>query len=294
MGRRDQGWRTTVAAVAAAVLVMAAVPSRHIGRSMLLSPARQSRSVSMRHSDEKEIYATCPMQRLFYINLDRRVERRHRFERFAQAQGLAEVMSRFPAVDGQSLEMEAYPTAVVSRPGLEAAFAPPNVVNGYHLTRGALGLILSYHTLLKRIAADPNEDHVYVVAEDDAVLTENFNQRLGLCLQAVWQEDPRWDFIHVGYYDDDCSLAPLESPANEFLCRPVQVFGLFGAAIRPGGARLLLQHLFPLDEQIDSALARVYGIVRCYASRPPLMRAAHSTAENSDIQILPEGFRWRG
>ena len=33
----------------------------------------------------------------------------------------------------------------------------------------------------------------------------------------------RWDFLHVGYYDDDCSLAPLDGPANQYLCRPVQV-----------------------------------------------------------------------
>lgn len=36
--------------------------------------------------------------------------------------------------------------------GLRAAEAPPEVVNGVSLTRGALGLILSYHTLLRRIA----------------------------------------------------------------------------------------------------------------------------------------------
>ncbi|CAE8724772.1 unnamed protein product, partial [Polarella glacialis] len=122
-----------------------------------------------------------------------------------------------------------------------AARSPPEVVNGGHLTRGALGLILSYHTVLQRIAADPHEDHVYVVAEDDAVLHDDFSPRLRSCLAALEQVDPRWGLLHVGYYEDDCSLKAIEGPASEFLCRPVKVYGLFGAAFRPRGARALLE-----------------------------------------------------
>ncbi|CAJ1429197.1 unnamed protein product, partial [Effrenium voratum] len=230
-------------------------------------------------------------RRLFYINLERRPQRRARFEARAEALGLKH-LSRFPAVDGRTLDLATYPSSVVSEAGLEAARRPPEVVNGVHLTRGALGLILSYHTLLKRIAADAEEENVYVVAEDDAVLEPDFSQRLQQCLEAL--QGTRWDFLHVGYYDDDCSMAPLDGHLNRCLCRPIQVYGLFGAALTVRGARLLLERLFPLDEQIDSSLRKVYDSIDAYAARSSLMRAPHSTPENSDIQILPEGFRWRG
>eukprot|EP00930_Biecheleria_cincta_P084597 TRINITY_DN74045_c0_g1_i1.p1 TRINITY_DN74045_c0_g1~~TRINITY_DN74045_c0_g1_i1.p1 ORF type:complete len:304 (-),score=24.38 TRINITY_DN74045_c0_g1_i1:274-1185(-) len=235
-----------------------------------------------------------PIHRFFFINLDRRVERRTRIEKHLRSRGLGQVVSRFPAVDGQTFDLDAYPSAIVTRAGVDAAKSPPAMVNGVHLTRGALGLILSYHTLLRRIASDPDEHHIYVIAEDDAVLVEDFTQHLEVRLDALASVDPSWDLLHVGYYEDDCSLAPLGGPCSKFLCRPVQVYGLFGAAFRPRGARALLESLFPLDEQIDSALSKVYGCIHAFATRPSLMRAEHSTAGNSDIQLLPEGFRFRG
>lgn len=237
--------------------------------------------------------AALKLHRIFYINLERRPLRRKRFEERAEVLGLKNFLSRFPAVDGSKVDLARYPSSVVPHDGLRRAAEPPEVVNGVQLTRGALGLILSYHTLLQRIASD-DQDHLYVVAEDDAVFNKDFVERLQHCVKALESEDPRWDFLHLGYYDDDCSLAPLEGAGSRFLCRPIQVYGLFGAALKAQGARKLLEHLFPLDEQIDSSLASVYGTLRAYAARSSLMTAPHSTPENSDIQILPEGFRWRG
>eukprot|EP00913_Durusdinium_trenchii_P012337 g11581.t1 len=136
-----------------------------------------------------------------------------------------------------------YPRSVVSAEGIAKASQPPDVVNGVQLTRGALGLILSYHTLLKRIAEGDQErrESVYLVAEDDAVFAADLLERLRAAVQALQREDARWEFLHVGYYDDDCSLAPLASEARLYLCRPIQVYGLFGAVLRPAGARRLLE-----------------------------------------------------
>merc|ERR1712217_882949 len=105
---------------------------------------------------------------------------------------------------------------------------------------------------------DPNENNVYIIAEDDALFVHDFYARFQSTITTLNREEPNWDFLHVGYYDDDCCLKPIESSARELLCKPVQVYGLFGSALRPCGARALLQHLFPLDEQIDSAFARIY------------------------------------
>lgn len=285
-GRR----RGLLAVVAATIGSLGGHARCFCGTSAASWAAAGQRAIARRAREQQE----GEIHRLFFINLDRRVGRRLRFQQRAEALGLRQVLARFPAVDGRALDLDEYPRHVVSEAGLRAAASPPPVVNGGHLTRGAVGLILSYHTLLTRIAADQKEEHVYVVAEDDAVLCDSFSDELGTRLAALRQEDPLWDFVHIGYYEDDCSLKSLDSPANVLLCEPKKVYGLFGAALRPQGARQLLKYLFPLNEQIDSALSNIYGQVRAYATRPSLMKAEHSTAGNSDIQLLPEGFRFKG
>ncbi|CAJ1379799.1 unnamed protein product [Effrenium voratum] len=79
------------------------------------------------------------------------------------------------------------------------------------------------------------------------------------------------------------------------LCLPLVVLGdSLRHLMMPCAQRTTGPRLFPLDEQIDSSLRKVYDSIDAYAARSSLMRAPHSTPENSDIQILPEGFRWRG
>lgn len=228
------------------------------------------------------------VDQLFFINLDRRSERCERF--LNQTRRLGIRAERFPAVDGQQMDLQKFPRGAVTESAIKSALNPPGIVNGVHLTCGALGLILSYRTLLRRIAADRDNLHVYVIAEDDVTFCEDFNLRMREVLATLEREDSEWEFLHLGYYADDCILRALESDARRVLCKPVQVYGLFGAAIRPRGARRLLKSLFPLEEQIDSSLAKVYDQMRAFAVRKPLLNAQHSTHETSDIQILPKGF----
>merc|ERR1711862_485609 len=107
-------------------------------------------------------------------------------------------------------DLDEYPREVVVEPCIRRAAHPPPTVNGTFITRGALGLILSYHTILVQIAQDQHEDHVYVIAEDDASLNEDFVPRFRACVDAATREDAGWHLLHIGYYDDDCNLSPLE------------------------------------------------------------------------------------
>ena len=52
------------------------------------------------------------------------------------------------------------------------------------------------------------------------------------------------------------------------------------------------KHLFPVDWQLDTALRDAYRRTKAYITRHPLMLSEHSTPENSDIQILPPGFKF--
>merc|ERR1711871_453928 len=192
------------------------------------------------------------LHRIFYINLDRRPERRKRFMKSVQDNALENITSRFAAVNGRSYNLDKYPRSVVVEEAVQTAATPPRIVNGSYMTRGALGLSLSYHTLLNVIADDRDEDHVYLICEDDATMVPNFSNRIARSLEAAARHEPGWDFLHVGYYDDDCNVWPVERRADgettgswvaEVIWQPQKVYGLFGSALRPCGARKLLKHL---------------------------------------------------
>eukprot|EP00913_Durusdinium_trenchii_P021793 g20476.t1 len=53
----------------------------------------------------REVAEAMGLRRIFYINLARRDLRRRRFEEQAEALGLGSLISRFPAVDGQTLDL---------------------------------------------------------------------------------------------------------------------------------------------------------------------------------------------
>merc|ERR1711879_267394 len=105
---------------------------------------------------------------------------------------------------------------------------------------------------------------------------------------------------------------------------PANLFGMYGVALPPRGARALLSRLFPVSMQVDTELARVYQHfkkvqgdlhtrvfsteledgprLRVFSPRNltmhtvpwvaqrrwagPIVVAPSSTAENTDIQVL--------
>ncbi|EGB12095.1 hypothetical protein AURANDRAFT_61423 [Aureococcus anophagefferens] len=156
------------------------------------------------------------------------------------------------------------------------------------MTRGAAGLALTFRRELARVAAAEG-DGLFVVAEDDAEFVDDFQRKLATVVAAVDAADATWDMLQIGYYAGDRAFADGGDPGAPF-ARPRRVAGTQGIAFRPRGAARMLEMLFPLACQLDTALAKAYASAACYVSRTPLMSAPHSTAENSDIQILPPGF----
>ncbi|KAH8056001.1 hypothetical protein JL722_7826 [Aureococcus anophagefferens] len=226
---------------------------------------------------------------LLYANLARRPERDAAFRRRAAAAGFAEDQCvRFDAVDGAALDLGSVPRAYITEEALAMAAAPPTLVNGIAMTRGAAGLALTFRRELARVAAAEG-DGLFVVAEDDAEFVDDFQRKLATVVAAVDAADATWDMLQIGYYAGDRAFADGGDPGAPF-ARPRRVAGTQGIAFRPRGAARMLEMLFPLACQLDTALAKAYASAACYVSRTPLMSAPHSTAENSDIQILPPGF----
>ena len=161
------------------------------------------------------------------------------------------------------------------------------------LTRGAVGLAVTFHAELTRVAACADDARVFLIAEDDAAFVADFGARFDAALAALDAHDPAWDFLQVGYFGDDRTFAKpdiKDKAVRKLIAVPENVAGTGGIAFRPPGARNVLRSLFPVDWQLDTALKQAYRSTRAYITRVPLMTSAHSTQDNSDIQILPEGF----
>ena len=238
------------------------------------------------------VAATC-----FYANLDRRPDRDALFRRRALAAGFAERdLRRFDAADGAILDLARdVPAELVTREGLATARRPPEYVNGVSLTPGAVGLALTFARELEAVGAAGDEGRVFLIAEDDASFAEDFGRKLADAVAAADAHDPGWDFLQVGYFGDDRTFAKPEiedKTIRALLAVPESVAGTSGIAMRAKGARKLRERLYPLDWQLDTALKAAYRTCRAYCSRVPLMTSDHSTPENSDIQILPPGFRF--
>lgn len=274
---------------------------------------------------EKPTSATLAVHRVLFISLARQTKRRQAF--LQQLHRFPELLSRVEwirAVDGSTLQLDKVPRRSVTPQGIQDAGTPHPKVLGYILTRGAIGLALSMHEALERIALDKEDDHVYLLCEDDAMFAPSFTEEWRRLLHATRLQDPQWEVLHVGFHAA-CTTIRSCGGAPEADCpvgRPAELFGCYGLALRPAGARALCRHLFPVSLQVDTELSRLYQHfakevgsveVRALSRRPadftplrayaprcpkneeeacrvswpgPLIVAPASTAENTDIQVL--------
>lgn len=228
-----------------------------------------------------------PLDRIFFINLDRRPERREHFQQQVLTLGLDNITLRVSAVDGAKLDLDEYPRTVATEEAVQTAGNPPDHALGMIPTRGALGMALTYHSLLQQIAEDPVDEHTYMICEDDVWFSEEFVSELRDTLNALDDYDPRWHFLHAGYFQDKSSMEPLPGRMGEYLNWPRNpTYGLFASIMHPAGARRLLEVLFPISIQLDCAISQSFGKFRAYATNPSLVTAPHSQDSTSDIQLL--------
>eukprot|EP00435_Cladocopium_sp_Y103_P074887 s278_g52.t1 len=267
--------------------------------------------------------------RILLFSLVRQRARRHQF--FEQLERFPALLSRVEwvrAVDGSTLDLQEVPREIVDSEGIKDALAGHPRVLGYVLTRGAIGLAWTWFTALDTILNDEDPQHIYLICEDDARFSPEFPEDFrDLCLAAD-AHDPDWEVLHVGYHvasttvrgcgRPGCDMNPASCP----LGRPTQLFGAYGVALRPRGARKLREKLFPVNLQVDTELSRLYQSLakgsgnlqarvqqqrldsgdrlRVYAPRcaseaqasqfprwkGPLVLAPPSRAESTDIQVL--------
>jgi GR25 family glycosyltransferase involved in LPS biosynthesis len=222
---------------------------------------------------------------VFYINLDRRPERRQHMESQLSRAGITkDKIERITAVDGATLDLHSsqlkslFSSQVLKEAQEEsnASFAP-----GSKMTRGGLGCALSHRDAYQRLLErNRNNGTSALVLEDDVRLSDHFVTKTQSLIASA---PPDYDILYLGYHESWAN-APLPG-VNDIWMRPTkQVFGTFALYIRASSVPKILQALFPLTAQLDSAYSRNFHRLRIYLPRPQDCIVWSIASMESDIQ----------
>jgi len=117
-----------------------------------------------------------PLAKIFYINLDRSVERRASMEKQLLRSGVP--FERFPAVDAEDVKAGKYNDAL-RRLGV-------GIGEKMKEEWGSLACALSHRLLYEHIAtSNPHGNETYMVLEDDAIMLPGWQGRLNTLLPTV-------------------------------------------------------------------------------------------------------------
>ena len=236
-------------------------------------------------SDKSEKY----VDKIFYINLDRRPDRKQNMEIQLRGINTHYPVERVSAVDGRSLEISDIPSNLVTDKGKKDAINQKEKVYTY-LTLGAIGCAFSHRNLYIKILRE-NLSKVLIL-EDDVSLADNFITKLEDIMKNIPENEKNYDIIYIGYHPIffDHDLIQL----NDHFFKPKKkIYGLFGYIVTDRAAKKLLE-IFPITMQIDSEIANNFDKINPLIVAPEkrIIFSDQSSVDSTygtDIQIR-EGF----
>jgi GR25 family glycosyltransferase involved in LPS biosynthesis len=147
------------------------------------------------------------LDKIYYINLDRRPDRKYHFLRQCQEENIdMSLVQRFPAIDGQTLRLSEEEEQLFVNCSYQDRSYRTNI----------MGNQLSHYYILQDMRR--NNYHYALVLQDDVVLKKNFNHYLQQVLASLPDDA---EIVHIGLhkYANQSTFVPLdlENPI-ETLC----------------------------------------------------------------------------
>jgi GR25 family glycosyltransferase involved in LPS biosynthesis len=200
----------------------------------------------------------------FVVNLDRRPDRYNTFKKNTQSVFLN--YKRFSAVDGKTLQ---------STPDLQYLFRG----NDYNMRRGIVGCALSHLQLFHNLANSTKD--AYCVFEDDAVFTQNFQQKFD-CLYNSLPEN--WDIVFLGHTERYTQQNNGLVKRNAYQALYFSYGGTFGYLISRKGAMKMIEFInrTGMTNAIDTMMQKSADILDVYYTEP---RLVFSSCDNRDTDI---------
>jgi len=214
------------------------------------------------------------IDKCFYINLDRRVDRRKYIEsELSKSKILSSICSRFSAIDGSQIHPRSIEHGILTENAIDDVLQETTPSWGLSITQGGLGIILSYLKLFKLIS-DSNSPCVTI--EDDVELANNFDEKFTKIINDLPVD---FDICYLGYGDTNIETrkySPILSiPIGRVVCLP-------GLIISPNGAKKLLSICKNLDNQIDTAISTKFNELNVFVVNDQIVKIKN--ALSSDIQ----------
>lgn len=219
--------------------------------------------------------------RIFYINLDRRPDRRKNIESQIKRVGLQSMAERIEAVDGRKLDINKVDPNVITEKGKKDALDNKQRVY-IPLTKGGIGCAMSHRKAYEKIL-DENLDAALIL-EDDSTLSDDFLIKM----QELEGNVPKdYDMLFLGYAPS--ALKYFYPKNNKYYGKTKKIYGLYGYIVTKEGAKKLLS-IFPISEQIDTEITNNLGKIKAYVVEPEYRTvysepsSLHSTY-GTDIQL---------
>ena len=183
------------------------------------------------------------LDRIFYINLDRRLERDQNVKSELTKHNLLNIpnmVDRISAVDGSQLDLDTVPNTIITSDGIINAKSKTGRV-GISLTPGAIGCALSHRKAWTKIRDDPSIQTALIL-EDDIQLEKDFVPILKYYLETVKN---KYDVLFLGYHPATIKYMQINKMnESELFFQTSKVYGLFGYVVTKNGAKKLLK-IFP-------------------------------------------------
>ena len=215
----------------------------------------------------------------YIINLDRRPDR---YEKLIQNQEIQKLKyTRFSAIDGEKLT-----------PNNKLQYIFQN--NDFNMRKGMVGCAMSHIKLYIQLLND-NSTNIYCILEDDLDFTDNFVDKINICLTKMNHD---WDMLYLGhhlwteYIDENVyskTIEPDVKQYNRFESLKMSMGGTGGYLINKKGAEKLLDFInnTGMTNGIDTVQQKSADNLNIYYCYPHLIYSECYRGENSvdtDIQ----------
>jgi GR25 family glycosyltransferase involved in LPS biosynthesis len=192
-----------------------------------------------------------PSTQLYYINLDDNLKRKISIENMLVNLGFTNCL-RIPAVNTKTFDNVLKYKNLIKPNALNTLIESNETHirhNHYELTNGAVGCYLSHMEIYAKMVS--NDIPYAIILEDDVEISTSKNDFWRILPNIKIPEDCDIFLINVNIYDlHPQTISPNIKKINFF-------FGTHFYILTLAGAKKLIKHLFPIQMQIDSQLARL-------------------------------------
>lgn len=220
------------------------------------------------------------IDKVIYINLDKRDDRRRHMESLLKEHNLNQKAMRLSGVDGRKLNINKISSDLVTNSGKYDAVHGTKVY--VPLTMGGIGCALSHRKAYEMIIN--NKMDRALILEDDVYFDKKFGEKLKTLMGNLPTTD--FDILFIGYHS---AKNVVRVKNNNYFVIPQKVYGLFGYIVTQRGAQKLM-NVFPITWQIDTEISFHFNKMKVYATSPKHKivfsdQSSIHTKFGTDIQI---------